>query len=50
MMRDERHFPDGDKFDPERHFARQTSEDHVRAMSDLNGEDPRSIVYGFGRR
>lgn len=50
MMRDERHYPDSNTFIPERHFVRQTSADHVKALSECNADDPRSLVFGFGRR
>ena len=46
MMRDEKQFPDPEKFDPNRHILHGER----KRMGDLVVEDPIAPVFGFGRR
>ena len=57
MMRDEDVFPDPDAFKPERHLRKTPAESKqddqagaTERIAEASGDDPSSIVFGFGRR
>lgn len=52
MMRNERHFKEPYKFDPDRFLVRPENpeSDSVHPLSTFKPDDPRSLCFGFGRR
>lgn len=54
MMRDERYFPEPERFYPERHISRvmevSQNDSSKSGLSSFSPDDPSSLVFGFGRR